>query len=232
MKFCIVHYNTPELTTCLCSSINKFHNDAEIIIFENSDTRKFNNYFDNVTVIDNSNSQLLDFNTIVKEHITHLTNSEKNIARTCMFGSLKHTASVQWLLNNIVEPFVLLDSDVLIKRNLKEICDTRFAVCAGIDRVRIAPYVMYMQPQVLAETNIHFYEPSRFNQFKLDTDTGGTFLTDIRQQNIAFKQIQWQDYVLHFGNGSWRNGKTTANLPDSAQCSMQKFLLDNKVLWQ
>ena len=62
MKFVIVHFNTPELTGCLCGSIRKFHPEAEIVIFDNSDKRPFKNIETLCDVYyDNTQEQLLDF---------------------------------------------------------------------------------------------------------------------------------------------------------------------------
>lgn len=55
ITFVIVHYNTPELTTCLCKSISKTHDSYNIVLFDNSDRFKFENVdmFD-ITYIDNT----------------------------------------------------------------------------------------------------------------------------------------------------------------------------------
>ena len=69
INFVIVHYNTPELTTCLCCSILKQHNDAKIFIFDNSDKRPFMNseLFD-ATYFDNTKGQIIDFDAKLKEY--------------------------------------------------------------------------------------------------------------------------------------------------------------------
>ena len=42
IKFCIVHYNTPDLTSALISSIRKQVKNAKIYIFDNSDKERLN----------------------------------------------------------------------------------------------------------------------------------------------------------------------------------------------
>ena len=57
----IVHYNTPLLTSCLVRSINRFVENAVIYIFDNSDKYPFTAEFDNVTIIDNTKGQIINF---------------------------------------------------------------------------------------------------------------------------------------------------------------------------
>ena len=57
----IVHYNTPYLTECLVRSINLFVEDAIIYIFDNSDKKPFTAEFDNVTILDNTKGQIINF---------------------------------------------------------------------------------------------------------------------------------------------------------------------------
>ena len=229
MKFCIVHYNTPELTTCLCASINKFHDDAEIIIFDNSDKRPFpNDVFDNVKIIDNSKGQLIDFNKVIQENSKHLTEREIYAHNTsgCNWGSIKHSASIQWLLDNLHEEFILLDSDVLLKKSLNEFYNST-EIIGDVEQGRFVPYVCFL-PNNLKE---NFLDIKRFNACKMNTDTGGTFIQDIIKNNTPMKRIKWTDYVVHFGNGSWRFGNTSANLPNSSKGTFQQFLIENKTYW-
>ena len=57
----IVHYNTPKLTECLIKSINKQTPDSKIFIFDNSDKLPFTYRQDNIEYIDNTKSQIIDF---------------------------------------------------------------------------------------------------------------------------------------------------------------------------
>ena len=60
MNFVIVHFNTPEVTTCLIRSIFKFHTDAKIIVFDNSEKRPFEKIICD-TYYDNTKNQIIDF---------------------------------------------------------------------------------------------------------------------------------------------------------------------------
>lgn len=230
MKFCIVHYNTPELTTCLCSSINKFHDDAEIIIFENSDKRPFpNDLFDNVTILDNSKGQFVDFNKLINENSKYLSKNEIALHNRsgCNWGSIKHSACIQWFIDNLKESFILLDSDVLLKKPLNEFFNSA-EIIGDIEQERFVPYVCFL-PDNLKEK---FLDIKRFNACKMNSDTGGTFIQDIIKNHTPMKRIKWSDYVVHFGNGSWRNSKTFGNLPGSHKGNFKEFLLKYKSLWQ
>ena len=230
MKFCIVHYNTPELTTCLCASINKFHEDAEIIIFENSDKRPFpSDLFDNVIILDNSKGQLIDFNKVITENSKYLTEDEITLHNTygCNWGSIKHSASIQWLIDNLNESFILLDSDVLLKKSLNDFFNSN-EIIGDVEQDRFVPYVCFL-PKSLKEK---FLDIRRFNACKMNTDTGGTFLQDIVKNKTPLKRIKWTEYVVHYGNGSWRNSKTTGNLPGSENGNYKNFLLKYKDLYK
>ena len=77
-NFVIVNYNTPEFITKLIMSINKFVSDANIIIFDSSDKRPFNNIFDNVSIIDNTSGQIIDFNEFLNKYPKRMLSSAKN----------------------------------------------------------------------------------------------------------------------------------------------------------
>ena len=64
----IIHYNTPHLTECLVRSINLFVKDAVIYIFDNSDKSPFTATFDNVTIIDNTKGQIINFDIWLKRY--------------------------------------------------------------------------------------------------------------------------------------------------------------------
>lgn len=159
MLFCIVHYNTPKLTTALICSINKFTKNADIIVFENSDKNKLENIFTNVKILDNSAQQLINFDAHIKNFVKthHITNKilehEKHSSN---FGSYKHALSIQYLYNNLNTDFILLDSDVLLTRDVTSICDTSKAFCGAIRQpnIRVYPFVVYLNTKLLKDNKI------------------------------------------------------------------------------
>jgi len=238
MKYFIVHYNTPELTTALCSSVIKNDNDAEIYIFENSDKRKFENVFQNVKVLDNSKHEIIEYEKIYDDAAKYFTQWEKDIhygRKT--WGTLQHTRAVQWFIDTFNEEFILLDSDVLVKKPLNDIIDN--SKCASCELyfkdgklVRALPFLIYFNPKKLKEIGLNFFDISRINACKIEHDTGGSFGIDILKNNIDYKHINVTDYVVHFGNGSFRGNNLTANLPNTEYGTYKDFLMRYKNLWK
>ncbi len=66
--FVIVNYNTPDFVEKCVMSVNKFINDAQIIVFDNSDKLPFYNTFDNVNIIDNTKQQIINFDEFLSKY--------------------------------------------------------------------------------------------------------------------------------------------------------------------
>lgn len=239
ITFVIVHFNTPELTTCLCGSIRKFHTDAKIIIFDNSDKRPFDAELCDL-YYDNTAGQIIDFNKELEKYPDR--NIEMQARTGCNFGSAKHTMSIDWLCKNIKEEFVLLDSDILLKRSV-DFIDNNFICVSDIirikpDLIRICPMLAYINPIKMNENHINFFDGTRMHGLCKESskylyyDTGTSFLEDISKIK-QFKQINTDDYYLHYGNGSWRNGDKIACSPDNkhADMSAKEWLIRNKIYW-
>lgn len=212
LHFAIVHYNTPELTTCLCSSIYKMHPGSRITIFDNSDKRPFDTYnIMRVCYIDNTKGQIINFGQELEKYPNRQI-QEQN-ASGCNFGSAKHSMSIDWLCKNLANNFILLDSDVLIKRPI-DFIDESSICCSDIvqihdDIYRMLPMISYMNIKKMNDLNISFFDGrrmhslvesnSRYNWY----DTGASFYEDVRALNM-FKRIDSNQYIVHYGNGSWR----------------------------
>lgn len=77
-QFVIINYNTPQFIEKLIMSINKFVDDAQIIIFENSDNLPFVNTFDNVRIVDNTKGQIIDFDEFLNKYPKRFKSSAKD----------------------------------------------------------------------------------------------------------------------------------------------------------
>lgn len=239
MKYSIVHFNTPELTTCLISSIKKWDKEANIYIFENSNKRPLIDIFGDLTIFDNTKEQLINFNSLINEAHNYLSpiswNAHLATIKINNFGSMKHAASIQWLIEHIKDNFLLLDSDVLLKKSPLDLNTDK--ICSGsIDKfkdgkIRIAPYICFLNYNKLIENNILFFNIKTFDANSYDTDTGGTFLKDIKNKNILFNEFIWQDYCVHFGNGSWRQCNSS-NLLNANNGTYKDFLIKYSELWK
>ena len=117
----IIHYNTPYLTECLVRSINLFVEGATIYIFDNSNEKPFTAKFDNVTVFDNTKGQIINFDKWLEKY----PNKKKSGGRLNKWGSAKHCYSVEKCMELINDGFILLDSDVLLKKDISNLIDDK-----------------------------------------------------------------------------------------------------------
>ena len=140
INVCIVNYNTQLLTDCVIRSVNKHTPGAIIYVFDNSDVEPFVNEHENVTVIDNTKGQIIDFDKWLANYPKH----ERSSARRNNFASAKHCYTIQVFMNMFKEDFVLLDSDALVKRDLNELVDKS---CVFVGDVQGQP--LYKHPRVI-----------------------------------------------------------------------------------
>lgn len=219
MIFAIVHYNTPELLTCCISSILKQYENTQIMIFENSNKYKFENIFgNNVKIIDNSNNQLINFDIEI-ENLIKNNNLDKKLTldaekQVSNFGTFKHSLSVQYLLDTINEDFILLDSDVLLKKRL-DIDASSSIIISDYNENRIIPFIIKFNIKVVKQHKILFCDNKHILPVKPlpEYDTGGYFLSQIKDKNLNITKINYEDYIVHYGNGSWKeNGNKKSSL--------------------
>ena len=227
MIFTIVHYNTPELTmACVMSIIKHNGKDSTIYIFDNSDKYKFGKSYASVHVIDNTTGGIINFDTEVANFIEKNNVSSDIIEheRQCSnFGSFKHSLSVEWLLTHANGSFVLLDSDVLVKHNLESICDHNYAFVSDVREptIRIFPFITYFNTKMLRDNDIHFCDKVNIypNYSTPKNDTGGFFLQSVINKQLPYKKISYNDYVVHYGNGSWKTNATSAKQNSGFNCA-------------
>lgn len=206
MDIAIVHYNTPELTGALVRSIRKWMPDAGITIFDNSDARPF--HPEGVRYIDNTRAQVVDFDALLARHPRRSTEHAQD-------ASVKHMASVDALFDYLPDGFILLDSDVLLRRDLSELADPAVAWSAEIQygmtfgsgrfRPRALPFVCWVNVPMCREAGIRYFDETR--SWKLEPgvfyDTGASFYLDCKKAGLPGREIRWGDYVVHLKGGSW-----------------------------
>lgn len=227
VNICIVHFNTPKLTECLVRSINKFTPNSTIYIFDNSNLQPFTYKQDNIVYIDNTKGQIIDFD----EWLKSIPTSRGSAGAHNKWASAKHCYTIQKCIEMINEPFILLDSDVLVKKDLSELIDTSIAYAGESQKQvgrsaikRVLPYCLYFNPELLKEYNITFYNQKYCHGLNRGAagdnyDTGAWFYT--AAENAPHKVIKYSDYVVHYGKGSWKNMRSSA----------RTFLEQNKKLW-
>ena len=229
MLAAIVHYNTPEMTTAAIRSLWKHHPDCRVVIFDNSDRRPLSIQNDGldemVNVIDNTQGQIMDFPRWLDTFPDKTRNNNG-------YASAKHAYSIQWLIDHIDEPFLLMDSDVLIRRDLTPICNPAYAAVGEVavnpklnDAPRLLPILCYINVPMLSEADIRYFNPDYMWALTSITpnnryDTGAWFLRDLQAHHQPYIDINISPYVLHFGHGSWKGKDSMA------------WIMENKQLWQ
>lgn len=209
---CIIHYNTPVLTAHLVKSINKHTPGTNIFIFDNSDQHPFINSFNNVTVFDNTKGQIINFDQWLKKY----PNREKSGGKANNWGSAKHAYSVEKCMELIKEPFVLFDSDVLVKKDFSVLFDE--TVCYKGEVInqpgtnnkikRVLPFICFVNTPMCKTKGIHYFDENymhglRFKGRSDDYDTGGALYILTEQKRGLHSEIKVADYIEHYGNGSW-----------------------------
>lgn len=212
----IVHYNTPYLTKHLVKSINKFTPGANVYIFDNSDTAPFDaTGFDNVTVFDNTKGQYINFN----QWLLKYPNRNKSNGRINGWGSAKHCISVEKCMSLINGNFILLDSDVLLKKDISCLWQPG---CIYVGEVitqprstikRVLPYICFINSEACKKNGIHYFDEHRMHGLMHNKiikaadnyDTGAAFY--VHCKSLPKKEIKVEEYVEHYSGASWKEVK-------------------------
>ncbi len=212
MNILIVNYNTQDITENCITSINRYCENPNIYVWDNSDRLKFVNRFKNVTVLDNTAGQHIDFESWLDSFPYKHKYTNNN------YGSAKHCVSVQKFIDILRIPFILLDSDTVVKRDLSPLWDERYLFTGEIDNStnhhinipRLLPYCCFINVPVCISKGITYFNseymwkltrknPDRFY------DTGAWFLLScIKAEPTLFKTIHYTDYIDHLVGGSWK----------------------------
>ena len=168
----IIHYNTPRLTECLVRSINLFVKDAIIYIFDNSDKDPFTAEFDNVMVIDNTEGEVINFD----EWLEGYPNRFSSGGRRNNWGSAKHCYSVEKCMELIGENFVLMDSDILLKKDISSffqddciyVGETVLQPSSKIER--LLPFICYINTEMCMKNGIHYFDDNYMHGLRKTTD--------------------------------------------------------------
>ena len=204
--------------------------DAVIYIFDNSDKLPFTATFDNVTVLDNTKGQIIDFN----KWLDNYENKDNSHGRVNRWGSAKHCYSVQKCMEIIKENFILLDSDVLLKKDISDLFDDEIVYAGEVitqplsSIKRVLPFITYINTKMCLENGVHYFDDNYMHGlYKSATadrfDTGAGFY--IHTSKYPHKSITYSEYVIHYGHGSWnkRGCKPT--------CNPNEWLNIHKSLW-
>ena len=233
----IVHFNTPELTEACINSIRK-HGGKEyhVTVFDNSDKRPFTAKMNGVTVIDNTKGQVIDFNKELSKYPKARHGEVNN------YGSDKHMMSVQKLWDIIDAPFLLLDSDVLVKQSVDFMFQDSQVAVGHVQNPqpgnnfhlgRLVPMLCYINVPLCRKCGLTYFDPKRswmIHSSDLQDkrnwyDTGASFYEDIHNhKNGAHgKRVDIRPLMEHYKRGSWWGNCKGDHL---------KWLERHKKLWE
>lgn len=222
----IVNFNTNKLTQCCIKSINKTTPDCHIYVFDNSDKEPFENIFDNVEVIDNTQGHIINFEQeLAKYDLLYDYGTELN-----NFASLKHTMTIDKFIDFVEGGFVLMDSDVLVKKDISGLFDENIAYAGQTGSYqgvpKLLPFICWLNPK---EYGLRYFNERkcygiRFNKKPVYYDTGASFLEAAK--GLPHKDINYKDYILHYEAGSYVRGDAGRRI------SSQQWLKNNEDLWK
>lgn len=208
----IIHCNTPELTNAAIRSLNKTTEGCHVIVFDNSDKEPFVNTFDNVEVIDNTKREIIDFDKWLD------TFKDKEPSPGNNYGSAKHCYSVQWIIDHRKNPFVLMDGDVLLKKDITEFWDVEQAFVGhigcntkrfGYTVNRVEPWLCYVNVKMVRRYGFDYFNPKKMWNLVSKApddhyDTGAWYLEEVLRLSLPYKEVNTSDYGIHLRHGSWR----------------------------
>ena len=237
----LIHFNTPLLTECAIKSLRKHGGETyRVVVFDNSDREPFARPMRGVEVIDNTHGQVIDF----ERELAAYPERDRSIgcAKGCEFGSAKHMMTVQKLWEQLPEGFVLMESDILIKRNIDEFFDETQSVVGYCQKHqpynpfgigRMLPMLCWMNVPMLTREGAKYFDPTRSygllpggRQNRNNWyDTGAALLEDIlaKRPRLKGRHIDIRLFVEHYGSGSWQNNDTSQQIV---------WLEQHRELWQ
>lgn len=226
----IIHYNTPELTrSCIGSLIYNggLSDRLRVVVFDNSDRKPFCGA-SGVTVIDNTKGEYIDF----EKELDRFPDKDRSIgcAKGCEFGSVKHMMTVQKLWEMIPQGFILMESDIIIKKSIAEFVQPQYSFVGYAQKAqphnpfgigRVLPMLCYMNVPLLTKHGARYYDPERTYGLLAGGrqnrnnwyDTGAVMLEDILAKRPHLKGLHMdiRPYVVHYGSASWQKNDEKAH---------------------
>lgn len=231
----IIHYNTPELTCACIGSLLKngglFKNvaDMKVVVFDNSDTRPMDTPPTNVIRLDNTQGKIIDFDKELEKYPERC--AEIGCAKGCEYGSAKHMMTVQKLWELIPNGFILMESDIMIKKSIAHMWNPEYSFVGYYQKAqpynpfnigRILPMLCYMNVPLLTKHGARYFDPERTygllpggRQNRNNWyDTGAVMLEDILKKRPHLKGYHEdiRPLVEHYGAASWKNNDLDAQL--------------------
>lgn len=249
----IINFNTPELTEACILSIRKHGCYWPVVVFDNSqsvvfppgdgmkertiEARPFTKKMNGVTVIDNTQGQVVNFEKeLAKFPEKHIPHGGVN-----NWGSDLHMMTVEKLWELLPDGFILVESDVLVRTDIRSLWREEYSFCAYVQkhqegnrfgRGRILPMLCYMNVPRFREEGVHYFDPDRSWMLHKGEenplnwyDTGASLLEDVLVHRPRLKglHVDIRPMIHHLGGGSYYENENQRR---------EKWLKQHEQLWQ
>ena len=228
MNILTVHYNTPILVDVLVRSVRKY-TDCPFYVFDNSDEEPFTKKIEGVEVIDNTRGQVFDFDALLRQY------PDRKAGLFSSFGSAMHTKSVDACFDILTDGFILMDSDILIKKDFTWIWDES---CVWSGEMKddgpkgayvplLLPYLCYINVPMCKRHGVRYFNGEWM--WNLSTkkpnnlyDTGAWFMRDTLDKGLPYKEFKVDEYIEHFSHGSH----------EFLNIDLFDWIMEHKELWK
>lgn len=196
--------------------------ESTIYIFDNSDKDKFTYRQENLVYFDNTNGQIINFTEWLKNY--------PDRQQPCY--SPKHAYTIQKIMDILNKPFILLDSDVLLKRDISELYDENYAFI-GEEKTgrspRILPFLCFLNPKKLKECRVKYFDGEKMLNLQrgVKFDTGYPIF--VKKDILPHKLIKNDDYIVHYRGGSY--DEKVFNILHKGQIGKKEWIEQYKELW-
>lgn len=211
-------FNNNTLTKCMIMSFFKQTGlFVPVVIMDNGTVESCTDDMRSVfTVIDNTNFKLTpDFKQVSRNHCASID------------YVLRHCVKTKYA--------ILCDNDILFKPKIKDLLAflDRYDSIDAVGQIelskrgyRLFPFFCIINVEKMKKMNVRYFDENNCmnnletkydntghwlsNKILSNTpcglDTGGSFLTEIKQKKWDIKEIKINDYITHFASASWRPG--------------------------
>ena len=229
LNFLIVHCNTPRFTECLIKSINRYHSNCNIYVFDNSNKAPLTYWQENIIYLDNTKGEIIDFDEWLKKYPDHQE----------VTYSANHCYTIETCLELINEPLILLDSDALLKADVSSLAEDDTLAYVGEEHYtigqhcsRVYPMICYVNPKVLKKYGVHYFDDRYMAQLghrtKVFYDTGHMLARNA--DKLPHRNIKMSDYIEHYGGGSYEK-EVFDRIQGADKITPEKWLRKYKKYW-
>lgn len=207
----ICHYNTPELTEACIKSLRKHTPDVNVFVFDNSNRRPFTAEMEGVKVIDNTKGKYINFRKFLDGYPRRVDETIND------WASAKHSYTVDFMTDVLPNGFLLMDSDILIKKDVTGFFrrDRAYVGMNYVNRAhkleripRVLPFLCWLNVPNLHAAGIRYFDGARMWKLRPEYpwkwwDTGAVLYHDVRAKGLQGQNVNVWEYIEHFGSASF-----------------------------